>query len=190
MFYVLSLLVVASRFLPHPPNVACLGALGLFAGCYMAGRRAYLIPLGVLLVSDVIGQVLEIPGLGFYNPITMLAVYAGAVAAVPVGRLMARGAGQAGASPTWFRKAARLLGGSLAASTLFFLISNAGVFFGGWYSMSLSGLVACYTAAIPFYGYTIAGDLTYSVLLFGSWQLAHRRSALPSLLGKSVSPQG
>ena len=172
MFYLLTILVAASRFLPHPPNVACVGALGLFAGCYLCGRRAYLVPLAVLLLSDCVGHLLRIPGMGFYSPVTMLMVYAGAMAAIPVGR--------------WMRSNESLLrfpAGALAASSLFFLLSNFGVWLGGWYPMTASGLALCYTNAIPFFGYTIAGDLVFTAILFGSWELSRR--SLP--VGRSLT---
>ena len=163
MFYLLTLVVAASRFLPHPPNVACVGALGLFAGCYLVGRRAYLVPLAVLLLSDVVGHLIGMPGMGFYNPVTMAFVYAGALAAIPVGR--------------WLRinqSKLRLPVGSLAASTLFFLLSNFGVWLGGWYPMTGIGLLACYTNAIPFFGYTIAGDMAFVLILFGALEWSIR----------------
>ena len=163
MFYLLILMVAASRFLPHPPNVACLGAIGLFAGCYLSGRKAYLVPLGALLISDVIGQLSSVPGMGFYHPVAMLSVYLGVVAAVPIGRWVGRN------SAIWRRPA-----GAVVASTLFFLVSNFGVWLAGWYSMTFAGLAACYAAAIPFYGYTLAGDLLYTTLLFGAWELSRQ----------------
>jgi hypothetical protein len=164
MFYLLILVAAASRFLPHPPNVACVGAIGLFAGCYLSGRRAYLVPLAILLLSDVIGQFFSVAGMGFYQPITMAMVYAGAMAAVPVGRWIGRGNRLLLGVPV----------GSLVASTLFFVLSNLGVWFAGWYQLSLSGLVTCYVNAIPFYGYTVAGDLVFSALLFGVWEASRR----------------
>jgi hypothetical protein len=36
-------------------------------------------------------------------------------------------------------------------------------------------LVACYVAAIPFYGRTLAADLFYSAALFGAYALLSRR---------------
>ncbi|TWU56978.1 hypothetical protein Poly51_28980 [Rubripirellula tenax] len=174
MFYALTLIVAASRFLPHPPNVACVGALGLFAGCYLAGRRAYLVPAAVLLVSDIVGHLLGIPGMGFYSPIAMASVYAGATLAVPVGRWLARHQSSGGIGKT-----VRTAGGSLAASTLFFLISNLGVWLAGWYSMTAIGLLACYAAAIPFFGYTVAGDLIFTTILFAAWQFSVRPSLVP-----------
>ena len=159
MFYVLVLLVAASRFLPHPPNVAFLGALGLFAGCYLNGRKAYLVPLCVLLLSDIVGHVLRIPGMGFYNAIPMVAVYCGALASIPLGRWLRSG-----------QKSWKVPAASLAASTVFFLISNFGVWLGPWYPTTGAGFIACFTNAIPFYGYTLVGDLAFSALLFGAWE--------------------
>jgi hypothetical protein len=58
--------------------------------------------------------------------------------------------------------------GSLAASTLFYVITNFGVWlFGFGYPQTFEGLLACYTAAIPFFGNTIMGDAVFSALLFG-----------------------
>ncbi len=165
MFYLLILAVAASRFLPHPPNFACVSALGMFAGCYLVGRRAYLVPMAVLLLSDVIGQAFQVPGMGFYSPIAMLFVYAGAMAAVPVGRWMSRN-----------QSKLRLPAGSLAASCIFFLLSNLGVWFAGWDPMTGAGLVTCFVNAIPFFGYTVAGDLFFTVLLFGVWEFSRRAS--------------
>jgi hypothetical protein len=170
MYYLLILVAAASRLLPHPPNVACVGAIGLFAGCYLAGRRAYLVPLAALLMSDIVGHVFGVPGMGFYQPITMLAVYLGVLAAVPVGRLLASGR----------LRMLRIPVGSLTASTLFFLISNFGVWLGGWYSFTLAGLWSCYVNAIPFYGYTIAGDLAFTVVLFGAWELSRQTQRMSS----------
>ena len=159
MFYLLIVVVAASRFLPHPPNVACVSALGMFAGCYLVGRRAYLVPAAVLFISDLIGQAFGVPGLGFYSPVAMLFVYGGAMAAVPVGRWMAKS-----------QSKLRLPAGSLVASSLFFLLSNLGVWFAGWYPMTGAGFVACFVNAIPFFGYTVAGDLIFALLLFGVWE--------------------
>ena len=164
MFYLLILLVAASRFLPHPPNVACVGALGLFAGCYLQGRRAYLVPLAVMLGSDMVGHMAGIPGLGFYSPITMVMVYLGMVLAVPVGR--------------WIRTSKLKIAcypiAAVGASTLFFLVSNLGHWLAGFYPMTGAGLLACYVNAIPFYGLTLTGDLAFTALLFGSWEFSRR----------------
>jgi len=46
------------------------------------------------------------------------------------------------------------------ASFFFFLASNLGSFF-AMYPHTLSGLVSCYTAALPFYQNTLFGDLAF-----------------------------
>ncbi len=165
MHYVLILLVAASRFLPHPPNVACVGALGLFAGCYLVGRRAYLVPAAALLLSDIVGHVIGWPGMGLYSLTTMAAVYLGVIAAVPIGRYMKNTAG------VWKYPVA-----SLVASSAFFLVSNFGVWLGPWYPSTMSGLVACFANAVPFFGYTIAGDLIFTGVLFGAWELSQSKA--------------
>ena len=165
MFYLALIVVaIASRLLPHPPNVACLGAIGLFAGCYLSGRKAWLVPAAVLLFSDTIGHFTGAKGLGFYSPITMVCVYIAATLAVPVGRLIAR----TNSGNNW-KFCGSVFGGSLIASTLFFLVSNLGVWASGWYPATGEGLIACFVAAIPFYGYTLAGDLFFSGVMFGGY---------------------
>lgn len=165
MFY-LALIVVAitSRLLPHPPNVACLGAIGLFAGCYLSGRKAWLVPAAVLLCSDTIGHFSGAKGLGFYSPVTMVCVYVAATLAVPVGRLIS----QSRSRNNW-KFGGSVVGGSLIASTLFFLVSNLGVWASGWYPATAEGLIACFVAAIPFYSYTLAGDLFFCGMMFGTY---------------------
>ncbi len=173
MFYLMILAVAASRFLPHPPNVACVAALGLFAGSYLSGRRAYLVPLAVMGLSDGVGHLAGIPGLGFYNPVSMLFVYLGIAASVPIGRALTKAGGT---SRLW-----KVPTASLTASTVFFVLSNLGLVLAGWYPLSIAGFAACYINAIPFFGFTVAGDLCFTVVMFGAWELSRSRSSVPAI---------
>jgi len=61
-----------------------------------------------------------------------------------------------------------VVGGALASSLVFYLSTN----FAYWclstdYPHTLSGLVACYLAALPFYRWMPVGDLVWSLVLFG-----------------------
>lgn len=150
-------LAVVSRLLPHPPNFVFLGALGLFAGCHFRGIAAILIPLVALLISYVIGHFASITGMGFYNPVVMITVYAGIAVSGLIGMTLRDR-----------RSAGRVVTASLACSATFFLLSNFGVWLSGMYSVSFAGLLACYAAALPFFQYTLAGDLMYTTLTFGS----------------------
>jgi hypothetical protein len=62
--------------------------------------------------------------------------------------------------------------GSLTGSIVFFVITNFAVWLGsGYYPQTLSGLLTSYTLAIPFFHYTLLGDLFFNAVLFGavSW---------------------
>jgi len=77
--------------------------------------------------------------------------------------------------------AARVLGGVLASATSFFLLSNFAVWassasFGAaaMYPHTLSGLAACYVAALPFYGNDLLSTGLFSAAFFGLPVLAKR----------------
>ncbi len=59
---------------------------------------------------------------------------------------------------------------ALAGSMQFFLISNlpSWLWSAGLYAHNLSGLAACYAAAIPFFRHTLESDLLYAAVLFGA----------------------
>ncbi|MFN4259904.1 MAG: DUF6580 family putative transport protein [Gemmataceae bacterium] len=152
-----SLAVVAGllRLLPHPPNFTPVGALGLFAGARLAGGRAFALPLLVMAVSDVLlslifGYPLWHAGLPW--------VYASILINVGIGR--------------WLRhtESPWLIGSaSLLASAQFFVLTNFGVWAtGGLYPPTVAGLMTCYTLAIPFFGWTLLGDVCYSAVFFGA----------------------
>jgi hypothetical protein len=58
-------------------------------------------------------------------------------------------------------------------SLAFFAISNFAVWaFSGMYSLDFAGLTQCYVAALPFLQNTVAGDLFWTVVLFGgAWAI-------------------
>ena len=153
----------AMRLVPHPANFAPLGAMALFSGAYL-GRRvlAFAAPLGALLLSDLI--------LGFYPG--MLVQY------VSVALVVLLGSGVLGRIT-----APRVGGAAVASSVLFFALTNFGVWLlSGMYPQTLSGLAACYVAAVPFFQNTVAGDLFFSAALFVGFALLER--AVPSLRGE------
>lgn len=160
---VLFLLVlgVAGRLLPHAPNFTPLVAVAVFGAFLFQGRAlAWVVPASILVVSNLI--------LGFYEPGVVVSVIAGTLLAVAIGRLSFRG----GAS--LFTVGAASLGGAIA----FFILSNLGVWaFGAGghaYPHSLEGLVACFTAALPFFKNLLAGTVFWSAVLFGCHALARR----------------
>ena len=150
---------VATRILPHAPNLTAVAASALFAAVALRRRwLAPLVPLAAMAVSDV--------ALGFYALPVTLAVYAGMMLPALLGLAVKR--------PGF-----ALLPASLAGSLGFFALSNAAVWAsGGMYAADLSGLVKCYVAALPFLQNTLTGDLGWGAALFGGYFLARRSAAL------------
>jgi hypothetical protein len=65
---------------------------------------------------------------------------------------------------------------AVVATAGFFLVSNFNVWFSGdFYPHTVAGLVACYLAAIPFAENMLLGNLFYSAVLFGGYELLSMR---------------
>ena len=160
------LIAALSRLLPHPFNFTPIGAIALFGGAQFSRKYlAFLVPLAAMLVSDLL--------IGFHG--TMWAVYLAFILTVAIGM-------------GFLRKitAGRVFGSALVSSVLFFLITNFAVWYGssGFYPQTLAGLGACYAAGLQFYQQTffgnlflntVMGDLFFSGLLFGTYELIKRR---------------
>ncbi|MEL7266818.1 MAG: DUF6580 family putative transport protein, partial [Planctomycetota bacterium] len=62
--FLLIAVAAATRLVPHPPNVAAIVALGLFAGYHVRGRWAWALPVAAVGLSDVVGHFCNLPGMG------------------------------------------------------------------------------------------------------------------------------
>lgn len=153
----LAALAVASRLMDLGPNLTAVAAVALFAGFVFRPLVGVAITLLAMLVSDAL--------IGFHDWRQMIVIYSAlAVPAFFAPVLTARGE----ARPQWIR----LLGASVAGSLIFFFASNLAVWaFSGMYAKSLSGLVECFTLAVPFYRFTVLGDLAFAAAMFGGWSL-------------------
>lgn len=143
---------VLLRLLPHPANVTPLTAIALFAGVYFRGKRALLLPVLTMVISDLF--------LGWHN--LVLFTWGSFAAVVGIGMWVRR------------RKSPGSIAvGTIAGSTLFYLVTNFAVWaFTPLYEKSVSGLLASYTMAIPFFRNMVIGDVFYTALLFGAMELA------------------
>ena len=146
---------VVMRLLPHPDNLAPVGAIALFGGAILPRKLGWWLPLAVMVLSDLLF-------LGTYNGI--LFTWLGFLLVALFGMSL-RG------QSNWMR----VPFGALGAAVIFFIVSNFGVWLQGqMYPLSWAGLVQCYELALPFFRNTFLGDLTYSMLLFGLYALAVR----------------
>lgn len=166
-------LAVATRLIPHPWNVTAVTAVALFGGAMLRDwRLALIVPLTAMWLSDVVlnnhiyAQYFD----GFVLWHSDLAwTYAAVALTVLLGRtLLSRRRG-----------VLRVAGVSVTASSLFFVLTNLGVWASGLlYPLTAAGLLACYIAAIPFYAQQIVGDLVWCAVLFSGYALVCRH--LPS----------
>ena len=143
-----------ARLLPHAPNFVPVGAMSLYSGARLRSWQAYLIPVSILAATDpILGLIF---GFKAFTAITPF-VYASFLINVWIGRHLRQ------TERVWHIGGAALLG-----SLQFFVITNFAVWAAGhWYPYTLRGLAECYAVAIPFFRWTLAGDLGYAAALFG-----------------------
>lgn len=132
---------VISRFLPHAPNFAPIGALILHSSKKRV-LTGVIVAVLVMIISDTL------LGFSFASPF----VYIGMASYALFGKLIGKRFG--------------LIAAPVLGSILFFLISNFGVWLGPWYDHGLAGLVRCYSLAIPFYQNTLLSDVAFTVGIY------------------------
>ena len=152
---------ILARFLPHPPNVTPLTAMALFGGAALSAGWAVGLPLITVILSDMV--------IGLHD------VVAFTWSAFALTGLLG----------WWLRRqpsAGHIVLASAAGSTLFFLVSNFGVWLigdaGTMYPKTLQGLWLCYEAALPFFRNALIGDVVYTVGIFGVYAWCAGRVAI------------
>lgn len=150
------------------------GAMALFGGASFSQKwKSYAFPLLTLFISDIIlMQVFHrefAAGLLYRGWVWN---YASFVLIVLLGQLLIKKA-----------SVANILMGSVGAAVLHFLVSNFGVWISGStnmltglpYTRDAAGLTSCYIQAIPYMWYVLVGNVIYSSIFFGSFELVKRR---------------
>jgi len=141
MRVVFGLVVVAllTRLLPHPPNFAPITSIALFTGFHFVNKRlALFIPLICMFLTDLI--------LGVHS--LMPIIYLSFVLISMIG----------------LKAKSLSLGTVLSASSLFFIVSNLGVWY-FYYPLTWAGLSSCFILAVPFFINALMGDLFYTFVL-------------------------
>ncbi len=163
-----------SRILPHPLNFSPLVAISLFGGAMFHHTwKAFVIPVAAYLLSDLLFVALGQPG--FYGT-SQFFVYGSMILVVALGTTLKR------------PKALKVVGYSLAGSTIFWIVSNFGVWAANYFAAGTTiyephlTLGFTYLRALPFYNSfasqlflgSFVGDLFYSSVLFGAFSLAQK----------------
>lgn len=149
------------RLFPSFPNFAPMGALALFAvAFYKRKYLAFIVPAIVWWGSDLYLNNFVYPlneGFTFFSSFQLYSI-------ISIALIVALGT-------VLFKKLSltKIALGSVSASLIFFIVSNFGVWMqGALYPKTFSGLVSCYTMAIPFYRATFVSDMIFTFVFFGA----------------------
>ena len=140
----LALIGIIARLIDHVPNFAPITALALVSAYYLPRRISWLVPLAAIFVSDAI--------IGFYAWPVMVSVYGSFALAWLFGAMAASSGSRSSLIPA-----------TLAASVVFFLVTNASVWaFTDMYAKNAGGLLQSYVMAIPFFKSSFASDVLFT----------------------------
>jgi hypothetical protein len=176
---------VAAIHVPALVNFAPLMALAFCGAVYFSDRRLWLVPLAALTLSDLYLDYYYASAFGETWTWQSVVVRALCFAlALPLGRVVAQ-------HKNWLT----LLGGALAGSLLFYLVTNTDAFFrdplyvktaAGWWQAMTIGRPE-FPPTLFFFRNTLASDLFFTGIFAFAMELAARRAGQPSLLARRVS---
>jgi hypothetical protein len=152
--YFLILLGAMLRVLPHPANFAPIAAVALFGAVYLKDKKqALLLPLVAMIISDVF--------IGFDTLQSRLIIYGTFLAIGLIGLIIRN-----------HKNVYSIVGGSLLGSTLFYVVTNlVWLYPPKMYPHTIDGQILSYTNALPFFKYTLLGDLFYVTVFFGIYEM-------------------
>ena len=163
-------IIFLGRILPHPYNFTPLIAVTLLSSYSLSNKfLAIMIPLFGFWLSDLFMN--NYIYAGYFADFTVFnSVMIWTYGAIILVALF-------GSSFLNKISAGKVVLASLSGSTIFYLISNFGVWaLSPMYAKTLIGLAQCYSLALPFYGTALMGDLVYSAILFGAYQLVFSKN--------------
>ena len=168
----LMIAAACARLIPHVPNFTPVESLAVFGAAYLGRKQwAVVLTLVILYLSDfIINNTIarsffpEVDGLVWFDSYMIYNVLA-IVGIVLFSSLILQKVN--------FKN---VMISVLGASVIFFIITN----FGSWaseksiYTNDLSGLLASYTAGLPFFRTSLLSNLVFSGILFGGYEVITR----------------
>jgi len=145
---------VVSRLVRHLPNMTAVGAMAIFTGSKYRLSVSIFIMGASMICSDFI--------LGFHP--VMWATYGSFFIAILLGRILKK-------QNDW-----KLIGMITVISSLqFFVLTNFAVWLTGiMYPKTIVGFIQCYVMALPFFRNSLLGDLFYTTIFFGVFEILTR----------------
>jgi len=143
-------------------------AMALFAGSVSRDKRfAFLFPVLSMLISDALYQVLYAQGLtpikGFYSGQWLNYLLIASITFI--GFFITKS------------RISHILAGSLAGAVFYFIVSNFLSWMGGLdinsqpYPKTLDGFITCYTAALPFFKWSVLSTFIFNGIFFYGYYL-------------------
>src|SRR5450631_4585778 len=168
--FVIFAILMRMPFMPHPWGFTPVAAALLYFGA-RGSRRQLWVPFALLAISDVILTKFVYSYPFSWDHFVTWAWYA---AILVLGNQLRENTG-------WLR----VTGAALASSVSFFVISNFAFWAcSGMYPKTLSGLMTCYFAGLPFFRRGFAGDMLFTAAMFGL-------PAIAAVVARSMhKPQG
>ena len=139
--------LAASRFIPHPPNFTSLLALSFYVPALLGLRYLPALVISFLLTDLIIG----------FHGVTLFTW--GSIILIGLG------------SKFFTKTILNRIFGSLLGASLFFIITNFGVWTLGTYPYTVEGFLLCYTLAIPFFTYSLIYTFIFSGVIEGVYKL-------------------
>jgi hypothetical protein len=153
LVFILILIGILLRLTPHAPNFTPVAAIALFGGAYLNKKRALIVPLLLMIISDLI--------IGLHN--VVIFTWGSFILITFLGPWLKR-----------HKNAFGIASMSLVSSFLFFIVSNFGVWLMGWYPHTLAGFINCYVMALSFLRDFTLGTLIYTTVFISAYELAAR----------------
>ncbi len=142
---------LATRLLPHAPNLALMGTLAFVAGRYWS-KGSVSLTLGLAIISDWF--------IGFYSWPVMLSVWLSYLLIGQLGQINRRHS----LRPLSWSPTLKTVGLIATGSLSFYLITNTAVWAAGWYPLTLSGWAQSLINGLPFARNTFISDLSYTII--------------------------
>tara|TARA_Y100000996_G_C22370565_1_gene580830 strand:- start:62 stop:559 length:498 start_codon:yes stop_codon:yes gene_type:complete len=133
--------LAASRFIPHPPNFTSLIALSFYVPALLGMRYLPSLLFSFILTDAIIG----FHGISFFTWGSVIVI-----------GLM---------SKFFLENIGKRVAGSLIGASIFFIVTNFGVWSMGSYGYTFNGFLNCYILAIPFFGYSLISTILFSCLI-------------------------
>lgn len=176
---ILIAVAVAWRIINHSyslaPNLELVTMVSVLAAVIIGMRAAVAVPLATMVISDVI----------IGNSSIFIFTWS-SFAVIGLGAMLLK---KLNDKPK--TQILSSVGFAVASSFLFFLVTNLGVWLQGWYPATITGLITCFTLAVPFYRTMLIGNMIIvpsAILIWQvvkSYQSAHSTDTIISSKAKN-----